>query len=131
MLGPQAVDERVDEAREVVAGWEDVQKHRTLHFRGNGGTSVKKFCLGVRNVMTSSDKLMAFQEKLDLWERKVHEGDISMFKRTAAVGVNRVSRLFVLTSMNPLFSFDKKLRSTSQASMCKNMIGSETPSSYL
>ena len=25
------------------------QKHRTLHFGGNGGTSVKKFCLGVRN----------------------------------------------------------------------------------
>jgi len=36
-------------------------------------TSMQGYCN--ENVMTSSDKLMAFQEKPGLWERKVREGD--------------------------------------------------------
>jgi len=33
----------------ISQGREDIKKHRTLHFGGNGGTLVKKSCLGVRN----------------------------------------------------------------------------------
>ena len=42
MLGPQAVDETVDEGREVVAGWEDVWGD-TRVFGGEFGGPVNNF----------------------------------------------------------------------------------------
>ncbi|XP_050066484.1 zinc finger BED domain-containing protein 5-like [Aphis gossypii] len=35
------------------------------------------------NILTSSDKIMAFIEKLNLWKTKINQGNLIMFPRTA------------------------------------------------
>lgn len=34
------------------------------------------------NILTSSDKIMAFIEKLNLWKTKINQGNLIMFRRT-------------------------------------------------
>jgi hypothetical protein len=40
------------------------------------------------NILTSSDKIMAFIEKLNLWKTKINQGNLIMFPRTALLVAN-------------------------------------------
>jgi len=39
------------------------------------------------NILTSSDKIMAFIEKLNLWKTKINQGNLIMFPRTALLTI--------------------------------------------